>query len=103
MLITLNDIDKYYASGFSRTYVLRNINLEVQEGEFISIMGPSGSGKSTLLNIIGLLEQPSDGEYFFLDKPVHKIKDSEKSELHKNFIGFVFQSYHLIDELTVSE
>lgn len=102
-MISLRDIDKYYPSGFSRAYVLRNVNLEVQEGEFISIMGPSGSGKSTLLNIIGLLEQPSSGEYFFLDRPVHKIKDSEKSELHKNFIGFVFQSYHLIDELTVYE
>ncbi|RDC62094.1 ABC transporter ATP-binding protein [Adhaeribacter pallidiroseus] len=102
-MISLRNIEKYYTSGFSRAYVLRHINLEVQEGEFISIMGPSGSGKSTLLNIIGLLEQPSDGEYFFLDKPVHKIKDSEKSELHKNFIGFVFQSYHLIDELTVYE
>jgi ABC-type lipoprotein export system ATPase subunit len=102
-MISLRDIDKYYPSGFSRSYVLRNINLEVQEGEFISIMGPSGSGKSTLLNIIGLLEQPSGGEYYFLDRPVHKIKDSEKSQLHKNFIGFVFQSYHLIDELTVYE
>ncbi|QMU29991.1 ABC transporter ATP-binding protein [Adhaeribacter radiodurans] len=102
-MISLRNIEKYYSSGFSRAYVLRHINLEVQEGEFISIMGPSGSGKSTLLNIIGLLEQPSDGEYYFLDRPVHKIKDSEKSELHKNFIGFVFQSYHLIDELTVYE
>jgi len=103
MLITLNDIDKYYASGFSRTYVLRNINLEVQEGEFISIMGPSGSGKSTLLNIIGMLEEPSSGEYYFLDKPVHKIREKERTQLHKNYIGFVFQSYHLIDELTVYE
>ncbi|GEO02363.1 ABC transporter ATP-binding protein [Adhaeribacter aerolatus] len=103
MLITLKDIDKYYASGFSRTYVLRNINLEVQEGEFISIMGPSGSGKSTLLNIIGMLEEPSSGEYYFLDKPVHRIKEKERTQLHKSFIGFVFQSYHLIDELTVYE
>jgi len=103
MLITLNDIDKYYASGFSRAYVLRNINLKVQEGEFISIMGPSGSGKSTLLNIIGMLEEPSGGEYYFLDKPVHKIKEKERTQLHKSFIGFVFQSYHLIDELTVYE
>ncbi|KAA5549646.1 ABC transporter ATP-binding protein [Adhaeribacter rhizoryzae] len=102
-MITLKDIDKYYASGFSRTYVLRNINLEVQEGEFISIMGPSGSGKSTLLNIIGMLEEPSSGEYYFLDKPVHKIKEKERTQLHKSFIGFVFQSYHLIDELTVYE
>jgi ABC-type lipoprotein export system ATPase subunit len=103
MLISLKDIDKYFTSGFSRAYVLRNINLEVQEGEFISIMGPSGSGKSTLLNIIGMLEEPSSGEYYFLDKPVHKIKEKEKTQLHKNFIGFVFQSYHLIDELTVYE
>ncbi|WP_146894751.1 ABC transporter ATP-binding protein [Adhaeribacter aerolatus] len=102
-MITLKDIDKYYASGFSRTYVLRNINLEVQEGEFISIMGPSGSGKSTLLNIIGMLEEPSSGEYYFLDKPVHRIKEKERTQLHKSFIGFVFQSYHLIDELTVYE
>ena len=103
MLITLNDVNKFYASGFSRTFVLRNINLEVQEGEFISIMGPSGSGKSTLLNIIGMLEEPSSGEYYFLDKPVHKIKEKERTQLHKSFIGFVFQSYHLIDELTVYE
>ena len=103
MLITLRDIDKYYTSGFSRAYVLRNINLEVQEGEFISIMGPSGSGKSTLLNIIGMLEEPSNGEYYFLDKPMHKIREKERTQLHKNYIGFVFQSYHLIDELTVYE
>jgi len=102
-MILLKDIDKYVSAGFSRTFVLRNINLEVQEGEFISIMGPSGSGKSTLLNIIGMLEEPSTGEYYFLDKPVHKIKEKERTQLHKNFIGFVFQSYHLIDELTVYE
>jgi putative ABC transport system ATP-binding protein len=102
-MILLKDIDKYYPAGFSRTFVLRHINLEVQEGEFISIMGPSGSGKTTLLNIIGMLEEPSSGEYFFLDKPVHQIREKERTQLHKNFIGFVFQSYHLIDELTVYE
>lgn len=102
-MILLKDIDKYFTSGFSRSYVLRNINLSIQEGEFISIMGPSGSGKSTLLNIIGMLEEPSSGEYYFLDKPVHKIKEKERTQLHKSFIGFVFQSYHLIDELTVYE
>lgn len=102
-MILLKDIDKYFTSGFSRSYVLRNINLNIQEGEFISIMGPSGSGKSTLLNIIGMLEEPSSGEYYFLDKPVHKIKEKERTQLHKSFIGFVFQSYHLIDELTVYE
>ena len=102
-MIVLKDISKYYPAGFSRTFVLRHINLEVQEGEFISIMGPSGSGKTTLLNIIGMLEEPSSGEYFFLDKPVHQIREKERTRLHKNFIGFVFQSYHLIDELTVYE
>ena len=102
-MILLKDISKYYPAGFSRTFVLRHINLEVQEGEFISIMGPSGSGKTTLLNIIGMLEEPSSGEYFFLDKPVHQIREKERTRLHKNFIGFVFQSYHLIDELTVYE
>jgi putative ABC transport system ATP-binding protein len=102
-MILLKDINKYYPAGFSRTFVLRHINLEVQEGEFISIMGPSGSGKTTLLNIIGMLEEPSSGEYFFLDKPVHQIREKERTKLHKNFIGFVFQSYHLIDELTVYE
>ena len=102
-MILLKDIDKYVSAGFSRTFILRNIKLQVQEGEFISIMGPSGSGKSTLLNIIGMLEEPSSGEYYFLDKPVHKIKEKERTLLHKSFIGFVFQSYHLIDELTVYE
>ena len=102
-LIRMKGICKWYSSGFVRTHILRHINLDIHEGEFVSIMGPSGSGKSTLLNIIGLLEPPSDGEYYFLDKPVHKIRDKEKTELHKNFIGFVFQSYHLIDELTVYE
>lgn len=102
-MILLKDINKYYPSGFSRAYVLRNINLEIQEGEFISIMGPSGSGKTTLLNIIGMLEEPSSGEYFFLDKPVHQVREKERTQLHKSFIGFVFQSYHLIDELTVYE
>jgi putative ABC transport system ATP-binding protein len=102
-MIRLKDINKYYPAGFSRVFVLRHINLEVQEGEFISIMGPSGSGKTSLLNIIGMLEEPSSGEYFFLDKPVHQIREKARTQLHKNFIGFVFQSYHLIDELTVYE
>jgi putative ABC transport system ATP-binding protein len=102
-MIVLKDLNKYYPIGNSRTFVLRNINLEVQEGEFISIMGPSGSGKTTLLNIIGMLEEPSSGEYYFLDKPVHQIREKDRTQLHKSFIGFVFQSYHLIDELTVYE
>lgn len=102
-MIKLINIEKYYSNKIIKTYVLRNINLEVKGGEFISIMGPSGSGKTTLLNIIGMLDAPSNGEYYFLDEPVHKMNEKKLTELHKTYIGFVFQSYHLIDELTVYE
>jgi putative ABC transport system ATP-binding protein len=102
-MIKLQNIEKFYSNKFLKTYVLRNINLEIKEGEFVSIMGPSGSGKSTLLNIIGMLDVPSGGEYFFYDEPVHKMSERKLSELHKMHIGFVFQQYHLIDELTVYE
>jgi ABC-type lipoprotein export system ATPase subunit len=102
-VIKLSSIEKYYSNKIIKTYVLRNINLEVKEGEFISIMGPSGSGKTTLLNIIGMLDVPSNGEYYFLDEPVHKMSEKKLTEFHKTYIGFVFQSYHLIDELTVYE
>jgi len=102
-MIRLKDIDKYVDSKFQRVFILKNINLEVKQGEFLSIMGPSGSGKSTLLNIIGMLDKPSAGEYYFLDEPVHKFRERKTSELHKNHIGFVFQAYHLIDELNVYE
>jgi putative ABC transport system ATP-binding protein len=102
-MIKLNNISKYYPAGFGKTYVLRNINLEVKEGEFLSIMGPSGSGKSTLLHILGLLEEASEGEYLFMDTRVQKLKEKQTTELHRNTIGFVFQAYHLIDELTVYE
>jgi ABC-type lipoprotein export system ATPase subunit len=102
-MIKLQNIEKFYTNKFIKTYVLRNINLEVKEGEFISVMGPSGSGKSTLLHILGMLDSPSEGEYYFFDEPVHKMKEKKLSELHKTYIGFVFQQYHLIDELTVYE
>ncbi len=102
-MIRLQNIEKFYNNKFIKTYVLRNINLEIKEGEFISVMGPSGSGKTTLLNIMGMLDTPSDGEYFFYDEPVHKMSEKKLSELHKMHIGFVFQQYHLIDELTVYE
>lgn len=102
-MIQLKGISKYYPAGFGKTYVLRNINLGIKEGEFVSIMGPSGSGKSTLLHILGLLEEPSEGEYLFLDEKVDRLSEKKRTELHRHRIGFVFQAYHLIDELTVYE
>jgi putative ABC transport system ATP-binding protein len=99
-MIRLSNIYKYYDSKFQRTFVLKDIDLEIEEGEFVSIMGPSGAGKSTLLNIIGMLDDPSEGEYLFYDKPVHNLKEKKKTDYHRNFIGFIFQAYHLIEELT---
>src|SRR5690606_12319702 len=80
-----------------------DISLEIKEGEFVSIMGPSGSGKTTLLNIIGMLDEANKGEYYFLDEPVHKFNERKRTDLHKHYIGFIFQAYHLIDDLTVYE
>lgn len=102
-MIKLVDIEKYYANENVKTFVLRNVTLEIEEGEFVSIMGPSGAGKSTLLHILGMLDDPSNGEYHFFDHDVLQLNEKEKSEIHKHYIGFVFQSYHLIDELTVYE
>jgi len=102
-MLSLKNISKYYQTGGNRVSVLNNINLDVEQGEFISIMGPSGSGKSTLLNIIGMLDQPSEGFHYFIDQPVHQLKEKQRSALYKQYIGFVFQAYHLIDELTVYE
>ena len=102
-MIRLEGISKSYLHGFNRTFILRNVNMQVNEGEFISIMGPSGSGKSTLLNILGMLDEPSSGEYLFLDQPVHRINERKRTDLHRQYIGFVFQAYHLIDDLTVYE
>ena len=103
IMIAMRGIERFYQSGLNKTWVLKNINLEIKEGEFITIMGPSGAGKSTLLNIMGMLEEPSGGEYFFFDEPVHKFNERKRNELHKHYMGFVFQAYHLIDELTVYE
>ena len=102
-MIELKNIFKWYTNSFVKTYVLRDVNLQIEKGEFVSIMGPSGSGKSTLLHILGMLDEPSDGEYYFQEEAVHKLSEKQKTELHKNHIGFVFQSYHLIDDLTVYE
>ena len=102
-MIRTNNITKWYPSGFGKVFVLRNIDLEVSEGEFVSIMGPSGAGKTTLLNIIGMLDEASEGEYSFLDQDVHKLNERKRAGLYKQHIGFIFQSYHLIDDLTVYE
>jgi putative ABC transport system ATP-binding protein len=102
-MIQLQKIYKWHNSGNNRVFLLKDINLEVEEGAFVSIMGPSGSGKSTLLNIIGMLDEASEGSYQFLSQDVFKIKEKQKAELYKQNIGFVFQAYHLIDELTVYE
>ena len=102
-MIKLSNIFKWVNSGGNRVFLLKDINLNIKEGEFISIMGPSGSGKSTLLNVIGMLDEFNDGEYVFMDQPVHLLKEKQKAQFYKTHIGFVFQAYHLIDELTVYE
>lgn len=102
-MIELQHIFKWVQAGGNRTFILKDVNLTIKEGEFVSIMGPSGSGKSTLLNIIGMLDTANEGKYFFLGNDVYGIKEKQRSELYKKYIGFVFQSYHLIDELTVYE
>ncbi len=102
-MIHLTKIDKYYDSKFQRTFVLKGINLDVKEGEFVSVMGPSGSGKSTLLNILGLLDEPSAGEYTLYNQSVLGLKERETVDYHRNFMGFIFQAYHLIEEMTVYE
>jgi putative ABC transport system ATP-binding protein len=102
-MIELKKISKWININGRPNFILKDINLDVKEGEFISIMGPSGSGKSTLLNVIGMLDDPSEGSYFFMGNAVHSLKEKQRSNLYKQYIGFVFQAYHLIDELTVYE
>jgi putative ABC transport system ATP-binding protein len=102
-LIQLKNIEKSFQAGAQKFYVLRRITFDIQSGEFVTFMGPSGAGKSTLLSILGMLDSAWSGEYFFLDQPVHKLNTKQRNELHKYNIGFVFQSYHLIDNLTVYE
>jgi len=103
MLLKLNNIFKWVNSGGQRVFLLKDLSLNVEEGEFISVMGPSGSGKSTLLNVIGMLDNFDEGEYDFLHESVHTLKEKHRATLYKQYIGFVFQAYHLIDELTVYE
>ena len=102
-MITLRNVEKFYEGGYGRTYVLRRINAEIRDGEFVTIMGPSGAGKSTLLSILGMLDGAWTGEFEFVGNLVHRMKPKERVELNKKYIGFVFQSYHLIDNLTVYE
>jgi len=102
-MIDFKGVSKWYSNRFVKTFVLRELDLSISAGEFVSIMGPSGSGKSTALHIMGMLDSPSRGEYYFVERPVHKLKERQTTELHRDTIGFVFQSYHLIDELSVYE
>ena len=102
-LIQLRNLEKVFEAGGSKFFVLRRITLDIHAGEFVTFMGPSGAGKSTLLSIIGMLDSAWGGEYYFLEQPVHKLNIKKRNELHKANIGFVFQSYHLIDNLTVFE
>ncbi len=102
-MIKLRNIDKYIDKRFQRNFILKGIDLDIAEGDFVSIMGPSGAGKSSLLNIIGFLDDANEGEYYIFGEAVHGLNEKRKSEYHKSHIGFVFQAYHLIDELTVYE
>jgi len=102
-VIRMVDVEKSYDSGAGKTWVLRRISLDIREGQFITIMGPSGAGKSTLMGILGMLDGAWNGEYYLLDNAVHKLDNRHRVELHKKYIGFVFQQYHLLDSLTVAE
>jgi len=102
-MITLRNIEKAFDNGVNKTYVLRRVSLDIKERDFISIMGPSGAGKSTLLHILGMHDSAWTGEYNLFDFAIHRLKQKERSELYKKYMGFVFQSYHLLDSLTVYE
>ena len=102
-LIVLRNVEKYFEHGPTKTFVLRRINAEIKEGEFVSIMGPSGAGKSSLLHILGMHDHGWSGEYFLSDVGVHPLKAKERAALRNEQIGFVFQQYHLLDDLTVYE
>jgi putative ABC transport system ATP-binding protein len=103
IMIKTNHLTKIFRTDEVETTALNNIEFKAEQGEFVAVMGPSGCGKSTLLNIIGLLDNPSDGEYYFMDKEVSGFRESQRTDLRKGNIGFIFQSFNLIDELTVGE
>ena len=102
-MIQLRNVEKSYKTGAGETFVLRRIDLDIREGEFATIMGPSGAGKSTLLSILGMLDGDWRGEYYLYGQPVHALRPRQRIELNKEYIGFVFQQYHLLDDLTVYE
>ncbi len=102
-MISLRNLERAYKTAAGATYVLRRINLEIREGEFLTIMGPSGAGKSTLLSILGMLDDGWGGEFYFLDTAVHKMDRKKRADLGRKYVGFVFQSYHLLDQMTVKE
>ena len=102
-MIKLRNIEKSYKTGAGETFVLRRISTEIEKGEFVTIMGPSGAGKSTLLSILGMLDGDWRGEYYLMGEPVHAMKPRARIELNKKYIGFVFQQYHLLDDLNVYE
>lgn len=102
-MIQLKHLFKWYNVGSTRSFVLKDVSLNIEEGDFISIMGPSGSGKSTLLNIIGMLDEPDEGEYIFQGENVLDLKPKKRTQLFQSHMGYVFQSYHLLDEMTVYE
>ena len=102
-MIQLHNVEKSYPAGNGRTYVLRHIKTEIRQGEFVTIMGPSGAGKSTLLSILGMFDSDWTGEYHLLGNAVHQLKPKQRNALNKQYIGFVFQQYHLLDNLTVYE
>jgi len=102
-MLKLRNVEKAFDTKAGRTYVLRRVNLDIREGEFLTIMGPSGAGKSTLLGILGMLDAGWTGEFHFLDTPVHRLNLKQRAELNRKYMGFVFQQYHLLDNLTVAE
>ena len=102
-MIKLRNVERYYRAGKRRAGILQEINLDIREGEFVTVMGPSGAGKTTLLNILGMLDGEFEGEYHFFDQPAHSLRPEDRQKLGRENIGFVFQQYHLLDDLTVYE